>query len=337
MSLKIFYNQGVGIEFEGKRILLDPEIETKTDLIFVSHAHFDHIQNIESVTPKISSLATKDLIEHRTGVEIINPINFDYFNFGKLILKQLNSGHIVGSTSLLMEAKNKKIFYTGDICDRHRFNLKAAVVPKSDIMILESTFGKEEYLFPPVVEVIEKSINWIVEQMESGYSVALLGYPLGKAQIITKISEIFNIPIIVFDTIFEINEICRKHGFELRTQLQYSKYTDFIKNEKFITIFPNSVKYVNFLKSMRTKTPIKIAAFSGWAIDENYKQQMNVDETFPLSDHADFNGLLKLVKQSDPEIVYTVHGFKENLAKTIAERLGINAVPLNDGDSFSFL
>ncbi|MFH8080687.1 MAG: hypothetical protein QXO84_02290 [Candidatus Aenigmatarchaeota archaeon] len=327
MDLKVFCNGGIGIKIDGKNIFLD-SVNENSDLVFISHAHLDHIKNVDSVLPKISSSATRDLIRYRTNSEMINYITFDYFNIGNLIVKQLNSGHIVGSTSLLIEYKNKKIFYSGDICDKHRFNLKGADVPKSDIMILEATFGREDYQFPPISEIIENSIKWIREQVENKFSVALLGYPVGKAQIISKIVEAFDLPIIIYDEIFDINEICKNYGFQTKSYIPFSKATDITKNQQFISIFPNSIKYVNFLRSLKFKNPIKIAAFSGWAIKESYKQQRGLDEAFPLSDHADFNGLLKIMKQSDPEIVYTFHGFKEDLSNAVKEKLGIDSIPL---------
>src|SRR4030065_373942 len=55
----------------------------------------------------------------------------------------------------------------------------------------------------------------------------------------------------------------------------------------------------------------KIAFLSGWGMDNGAKYSYNVDEVFPLSDHADFKELLEYVKESNPEKIYVVHGFKE--------------------------
>ncbi len=339
MSSKIFFDGNINLEIQGKKISLDPENKTDADLIFISHAHLDHTPNIETVTPKISSLATKELIQYRKEMEMINTINFDTFDINGFHIKQLNSGHVTGSTSLLVETKNERIFYTGDICDKHRFHLKAADVPKSDVMIIETTFGREDYQFPSVTDTIEKSIKWIKEQIESKFSVALMGYPLGKAQIISKIAENFDLPIIVQDSIYDINQICKKHGFNGNGYLRLSSSLEVIKNSQFIGIFPCSSRHVSSLKLIESKNLIKTAAFSGWALDENYKNVLGVDEAFPLSDHADFNGLLKIVKQSYPEKVYTFHGFEEEFSLAIKERLGIEAKPLTikKGNLIDFL
>jgi Cft2 family RNA processing exonuclease len=326
VPFKIFFDGNINIEVDGKKIALDPEIKTNADLIFISHAHLDHAPNIDTVTPKICSQATKELVQYRKNFQLINTISFETFDINGIHFKQLNSGHIIGSKSLLLETKNKRIFYTGDISDKHRFYLKAAEVPKNDVMIIETTFGIPEYQFPGVMDVIDKSTKWIKEQLESNYSVALLGYPLGKAQIISKIAENFEIPIVVHDKIFEINEICKKHGFDGNGYIKYSEFLNFLEKENFIGIFPCSSYYVNFLNEM--KKSVKIAAFSGWALDPKYKESLNVDEAFVLSDHSDFNGLVKIVKQASPEKIYTIHGFENEFAGFLRENLGFDAQPL---------
>jgi len=326
VSLKVFFDGNINVEVEGKKIVLDPELPTDADLIFLSHAHLDHSSNVDNVLPKICSATTKDLIQYRKNTEMINSINLESFYIGGIYFKLLDSGHIPGSRSLLIETKNKRIFYTGDICDKHRFYLKAAEVPRSDIMIIESTFGAPKYKFPNIMDVIDISIDWIKEQLESGFSVALFGYPLGKAQIITKIAENFDLPIIIHDKIFDINQICKKHGFPINTHFQYSKSLEILEKNQFIGIFPSSSRYISLISNL-SQEKIKKAAFSGWAIEPGYKDELGVDEAFPLSDHSDFNGLIKIVKQSSPEKIYTVHGFKEEFAETL-RNLGFDAQPL---------
>lgn len=53
------------------------------------------------------------------------------------------AGHILGAAGILLENKNKKIFYTGDINLSAQQILPGAILPdtKIDILILESTYG----------------------------------------------------------------------------------------------------------------------------------------------------------------------------------------------------
>ncbi|MDY6778473.1 MAG: MBL fold metallo-hydrolase RNA specificity domain-containing protein, partial [Candidatus Nanohaloarchaea archaeon] len=54
---------------------------------------------------------------------------------------------------------------------------------------------------------------------------------------------------------------------------------------------------------------------------------------FPLSDHCDFDDLIELVKQVDPDQVYTHHGFDEAFASHLRAEEGFQAQALQRNQS----
>jgi len=64
----------------------------------------------------------------------------------------------------------------------------------------------------------------------------------------------------------------------------------------------------------------RTAMVSGWALDSGSTYRYRCDAAFPLSDHADFPDLLKLVELVNPKRVLTVHGFAKEFASTLRER-----------------
>ena len=64
--------------------------------------------------------------------------------------------------------------------------MKPAFIPKADTLIIESTFGRPEYVFPDFREVIDRT-NRIISEMSLVTCGILLGYPLGKAQLLTEL------------------------------------------------------------------------------------------------------------------------------------------------------
>jgi len=48
------------------------------------------------------------------------------------------------------------------------------------------------------------------------------------------------------------------------------------------------------------------------------------DYSFPLSDHCDYQELVKLVEAVSPEMVYTVHGFAAEFARDL-RKMGFSA------------
>jgi Cft2 family RNA processing exonuclease len=67
------------------------------------------------------------------------------------------------------------------------------------------------------------------------------------------------------------------------------------------------------------------AVITGWAMDSSCRYRSGTDAAFPLSDHADYDGLLELVKRVQPGRVFTVHGFAREFAADL-RKLGVDAV-----------
>jgi putative mRNA 3-end processing factor len=60
------------------------------------------------------------------------------------------------------------------------------------------------------------------------------------------------------------------------------------------------------------------------------RRSRNSGAGFPLSDHADWNGLNEVVRQSEAERVFVVHGFADAFSRWLNEK-GINAMPVQSG------
>ena len=58
---------------------------------------------------------------------------------------------------------------------------------------------------------------------------------------------------------------------------------------------------------------------SGWAQDREFSRLFGADLAIPLSDHCDFEELVRVVERSGADQVYTVHGFSQDLASIRAE------------------
>jgi putative mRNA 3-end processing factor len=54
------------------------------------------------------------------------------------------------------------------------------------------------------------------------------------------------------------------------------------------------------------------------------QRRRNADAGFPLSDHADWPGLLSAIKATGAENVYVTHGFSAPLARYLKEEYGLN-------------
>jgi putative mRNA 3-end processing factor len=75
---------------------------------------------------------------------------------------------------------------------------------------------------------------------------------------------------------------------------------------------------------IRRFIPYSVGVCSGWMQVRGNVRRRNVDAGFPLSDHADWNGLLETVKATGAEKVYVTHGFQSAFSRYLNE-IGIDS------------
>jgi putative mRNA 3-end processing factor len=314
MKAKVSLGQsGIMIHHGDTAIALDPSRPANCHFTFVSHAHVDHLhkRGIEkkNTSPVLASKETA-LIAQARGYTIGNPSEqYDGFTL-------VDTGHILGSRGLLI---GEEFYYTGDMSMRERAFMKPAKVPHAKTLIIESTFGRPQYVFPPISEVTHKTNKIISEMYDLGIPVILMGYTLGKAQLLTKLFGHWD-PII-YDSVAKINSVYSELGVKLGL---------LTKNRPWVMVAPLMSSKCAFLKDMKNTYGAVTIAFTGWAIGSRYRYMMGLDYVMPLSDHCDYNELVAAVKQCRPEKVYTFHGFAKEFAEALLQ-IGFDAEAVGHG------
>lgn len=301
-----------GIRIEGVPFLLDAR--TKTDFSFVSHAHFDHI------APHKKILATPETLlffRHRykktTGRAL--PLRRKQTVEGVKV-ELFPSGHILGGAQILLEHRGKRIVYTGDFTLSPGWTSPPAEIPKADIVIMESTYGLPRYQFPTREEVADLICRKVEETFAEKKTPVFLAYPLGKSQEAAKLLGDRGFPVLVHPSIFAICKIYERCGIEFKKLEVLSNQS----TAKKALILP---PYLWRSRQAAQISPKKTFFLSGWGLDGGSRQSFQADEILPLSDHADFAQLLAYLEESQPEKVYTLHGFVE-FAEILRQR-GYNA------------
>ncbi len=163
-----------------------------------------------------------DEIDVSQTLKLIKKVRWDdNFKFLGLNSKLIPAGHILGASSLVMEAE-KKVVFSGDLGRRDDFLLSAvAPCPSCDVIIMESTYGGRIRSGDARQDMM-KFIRNIKSQNRVGI---IASFALARGQtLITLISEIFRnhpelkVPL-YFDSpmMKEVNSIYKKHK-QLTTQ-----------------------------------------------------------------------------------------------------------------------
>lgn len=313
-------SQGILVSISGKKYVLDPRASEKADLVFISHAHSDHLHEPSDEEKVVSSKETAELARVR-GFKISESENIDG-------VELFDSGHILGSRCINIE---DELIYTGDISTRERGFLKGCKLKHSRTLIIETTYGSPEYIFPPVSSIVKRVNSIISSCYDKGFPVILMGYPLGKAQILAYLFSSWR-PLIYTETIERINFVYRKFGKRVPNPDLIMYDESELTDGPWLMIGPISSARNRKIKMLKEKYNAITIAFSGWAINREYKYKIGSDYAFPLSDHSDFKELLDIVLQVSPDYVFTTHGFAETFSREL-RRLGFRSSPIQDYQS----
>ncbi|MFW9922865.1 MAG: hypothetical protein ACFFDW_06200 [Candidatus Thorarchaeota archaeon] len=285
-------------------LLLDPEFITENvDSFFVSHAHFDHLPKSRkkpiNLPPAICSDATARLFYERIGYKLSNHQSWEN---EVMKIETIPGGHTFDSSVALITEKEtgQKIVYTGDVNVEDRGYLKGFRPFKCDILVLEATWGDRNYQFPSFNHQIELAQEYIETELNKGNPVALLGYSLGKAQLLNHCFGSLIEKRFSSESIWKMEKIHRELGLELfETQKLNLEniISDIPVNEPWLLFHDHSNTSNSLLAHLKKKHNLKIVGFSGWAKDfEQYKYRMGVDAAFIVSDHSDYNSLLGITR-----------------------------------------
>jgi DNA ligase-1 len=315
--IDIRYDRGVYLPKQD--LWLDPWDAKR--FAFVSHAHSDHIALHDVV---IVSARTARLMQARLPgkrKEQVVPFR-ERRMVHNVDLMLLAAGHIFGSAQLLLFTQEETLLYTGDFKLRPGKSAEPAEWRQADTLIMETTFGLPLYRFPPTEHVIDQVVAFCREALEEGEVPVLLGYSLGKAQEILCSLDGAGLTPMLHGSVYQMTRIYEQLG------QSFCKYVRYNANDVGgkVLICPPTANRSRMLGKIPRK---RVAMISGWAVDPNAVYRYQVDAAFPLSDHADYNDLVRYVDLVQPKRVFTLHGFAADFARDLRDR-GVEAWALTE-------
>lgn len=300
---------------------LDPW--SKVDYAIISHGHADHAR--WGMKQYLCHTDSKNILKQRLGKDIkvetlpyAKPINI---NGVKVSFHP--AGHVIGSAQIRLEYQGRVEVFSGDYKTHPDFITTPFEPVKCHSFITESTFGLPIYRWKSE-EVIQNEISeWIAYNKSQNWTSVFVGYSLGKAQRIMSLLNGID-DIYVHRSIHNLNEAISAGGYPIPdTKLLTA---DFNKKElegKLVIIAPAVLDSKMFKRIPNAAT----AMCSGWMQIRGNRRWRAVDSGFPVSDHADWEGLLSAVKATEAEEVYVTHGSQASFSRYLNEN-GIQAYEL---------
>jgi Cft2 family RNA processing exonuclease len=267
----------------------------------ISHAHADHIAEHQAI---VATPATARIFQHRrVANEIITQQYGERRDYGRYALTFYPAGHCLGSAQVLVEADGERLVYTGDIKLRANVAAEDAVIVPCDTLVMESTFGEPLYRFPPDVVTFERLYAAVDRALSDERVPVVLAYALGKGQEALELLLRRGYRVTLHGSVWNVAEIYRELGVEFSGP--YERYERTRLGGRVLVAPPGCRRQPMVLNIARRYTIM----LTGWALNKSAPYMYKgVDLLLPLSDHADYDDLVRLARESGAQRVITMHG-----------------------------
>ncbi|MCC6414990.1 MAG: MBL fold metallo-hydrolase [Opitutaceae bacterium] len=279
----------------------------------ITHAHSDHIgRHQETICSEPTARLLHCRLSGHREVHILPYGQEEALTFDTTITLH-PAGHILGSSMVHLRSEAGTLLYTGDFKLRQGLAAESCAPPRADVLIMETTFGLPKYVMPPEDEARAAIIRFCRESLADGRVPVLFCYSLGKTQEVLAALDPVGPPVMLHPSAMRLTRIYEQCGYRFPAFREFDPYMA----NGHVVICPPPHHGEGLLRHLPAR---RTALISGWALDSAATYRYRCDAAFPLSDHADFPDLLKLVELVQPKSIWTVHGFAREFAATLRER-----------------
>lgn len=307
---------------------------------YVSHGHSDHAREhaVVVATPQTATICRARFAKRDTTVQTSlleaaaaprAPARFEEHGFNEPWSLDRNhrltlfpAGHVLGSSQILIESERGRFVYTGDFKLDASLTAEPPEVKHCDVVLMECTYGRPHYAFPPRDEVAAEMSAFARDALECGAVPVFFAYSLGKAQEAVAILGDAGFTLTVHGAVETMCDVYRACGVKLP---RYKRYDARDFDAQSVVVWPPSGRALP--KALRGKR-VRTAILTGWTMDRSAPFRYGVDRGFALSDHADYPALLRYIELARPKKVLLNHGWRDFVYRLRA--IGVDAEYLEE-------
>jgi putative mRNA 3-end processing factor len=240
---------------------------------------------------------------------------------------------VAGSAQIRVDDGNEVWVVTGDFKRDPDPSCEPFEVVPCDVLITEATFGLPVYRWPSGRVVAEDLLDWWASAPDR--ASLCFAYAFGKTQ--RLLAELARLPeaqalaeqrgIYLHGAATALTTAYREAGYDLlpTRSIADAPSADFAGA---LVLAPPSAHRSPW---MRRFTAPQTAFASGWMQIRGARRRRGYERGFVLSDHADWNGLVRTADDSGAKRVLVTHGQESALARYLDGRNGVQARPLSAG------
>lgn len=295
-------------------------------LALITHAHGDHAKSGSS--KYFIQKTSLEILQYRIGRANIHTVDYgERKKFGKVWVSFHPAGHILGSSQIRIEYQSQVAVVSGDYKRGYDTSCEPFEPLECDLFISEATFALPIYKWEEPKIVFESLFHWWQDNAKENHPTILFCYSLGKAQrILSMLREFTDQEVYVHGTIAPLNQCYENQGIKLlktKVATQEDKLHDYSKE---LILAPTSAMRSLWMRRFKNA---RTAFASGWMAVRGTRRRYGFNRGFVLSDHADWEELIKTIKETKAKKVWVTHGETEPLSRYLREIHNIDAEPLS--------
>ena len=291
----------------------------------ITHAHADHAR--PGCGEYWAVHTSEGVLRQRLGQGInLHPVFYgSEFWLGQCKVSFHSAGHVLGSAQIRLESDGHVWVVSGDYKRDHDPSCESFETVPCDVLITEATFGMPIYRWSSGAEVASLIRDWW--QGDRSRPTLLFCYAFGKAQ--RLLAELKAIGVEEEVLLHGAVETVTRHYRDAQVPMTPSRpVSDYPRKDPLngrLILAPPSAHRSSWMR--RFKSP-QTGFASGWMAVRGARQRRGYERGFVLSDHADWPGLIRTVRESGAKKVYVTHGQSDVLSRYLRECEGIAAEPL---------
>ncbi|GAC1620297.1 MAG: ligase-associated DNA damage response exonuclease [Nevskia sp.] len=277
----------------------------------ITHAHGDHARS--GSRQYWGAAPGLGLLRARLGKAApIAPVAYgERFVLGAATVSFHSAGHVLGSAQVRIEHGGEVWVVSGD----YKRDADPSCAPfepvRCDTFITEATFALPAYRWPDTQLVAGEIFDWWQAAKRDGQAAVLYCYALGKAQrVLAELTRYTGEPVLVHGAMPALIKVYRQAGIRMLPTEPVGnlpKGTDFAGR---LILAPPGASGTPWMKRLH---PYTTGFASGWMRVPGGKRRLAYERGFVLSDHADWDSLLRTIAETGARRVLVTHGHGDAL------------------------
>ncbi len=311
----------------------------------ITHFHIDHIHGLESCLHNLDQVVVSketrgllvalkgNYLSYRANLIAREPGDPFPVTGGRLTLWPCK--HVLGASQVLFEdEEGDRMVYTGD------FNYPTTRPIEADLLVLDATYGSPAYTHGSRQEDAESQLVKLVENRLSEKRPVYICASSGRAQEIMCLlrEKKVQAPFLALEKNYSLAREYERLGKRMGEIHQIRLTIDRMirpvdsgqgETKKVLSSGPFVAFFGIHSQPQRTRgtLQIEVTRYFHWNDPNNVMIQYDADRVvLPLSDHADFNGIMSYIQRSSPKLVIPRGGDQTALAREVRKRFNIECL-----------